>query len=117
MVARQSTYKVGSESVQGEGSYVIFHQMSFGTIMEAMEKRSGTTKPAEEKAFAEKLLKEAVVEWNWVDDKGAPLLIPSKGLKIEDLLTNEVMWLVDQVTGKAESKNSSSGSPSTSGPK
>lgn len=107
MSERKSTFKVGSEEIQGEGSYVLFHQMSFGMVLEAMKKQGDKTKPAEEKEFTERLLKDAVVEWNWVDDDGALLPLPSKGLEIESLLTNEIIWLVEQVTGKSQAKNSS----------
>jgi len=81
--------------------------MTFGTVLEAMSKRDEKTNPKEEKEFTVKLLNEAVIEWNWVDDSGAPLLLPSNGLEIESLLTNEVMWLVDQITGRSKAKNSS----------
>jgi hypothetical protein len=107
MASRKSTFKVGSEEIQGEDSYVVFHQMSFGMVLEAMKKGEGKTKPDEEKDFTERLLKDAVVEWNWVDDNGDLLPLPSKGLVIESLLTNEIMWLVEQITGKAQAKNSS----------
>ena len=107
MGARQSTFKVSSDEVQGKGSYVLFRHMTFGTILEAMDKIDQKTKAEEEKAFTVKLLKEAVIEWDWVDDAGAPLLLPSEGLEIESLLTNEVMWLVEQITGKSQTKNSS----------
>jgi hypothetical protein len=112
MAQRQSTFRVSSEEVQGEDSYVVFHHMSFGTVLEAMkkggdEKADGKTSADEEKKFTEKLLQDAVVEWNWVDDNGEPLPLPSKGLEIESLLTGELMWLVDQVTGRAQAKNSS----------
>lgn len=108
MASRMSTFKVSSEEIQGKDSYVVFKYMKFGTVMEAMKKADDPkSKPDEEKAFTVKLLSEAVVEWNWVDDGGKPLPLPSEGLEIESLLTNEVMWLVDQATGRAKTKNSS----------
>jgi len=80
--------------------------MTFGTVLEAMKKsEDGKSKPTEEKAFTEKLLRDAVVEWNWVDDAGALLSLPSEGLEIESLLTSEIMWLVEQITGKEKAKN------------
>lgn len=107
MGERKSTFKVSSEEIQGVGSYVIFRHMTFGTVLQAMSKSGDKTNSKEEKAFTEKLLKEAVIEWDWVDDNGAPLVLPSAGLEIESLLTNEIMWLVSQITGKEQSKNSS----------
>lgn len=105
MANRQSTRRVGSEAVQGEDSFVVFREMEFGTVLEAMKKGAGSTNPAEEKEFTERLFKEAVIDWNWVDDNGAPLPLPSKGLEIERLLTTEVIWLVEQITGKTQAKN------------
>ncbi len=113
MATRQSTVRVSSEEIQGEGSYVVLRYMKFGLVLEAMEKTEGKSNPKDEKEYTLKLLRDAVVEWNWVDDNGAPLPLPSEGLEIESLLTNEVVWLVEQVTGREKAKNSKSGSPST----
>lgn len=107
MSTRKSTFQVSSDVVQGEGSYVLFHQLSFGTVMEAVQKQGATANPASDKEFTQKLLRDAIIEWNWVDDSGAPLPTPAKGLAIENLLTSEIMWLVEQITGKAQAKNSS----------
>ena len=107
MSARQSTFKVSSDEVQGKDSYVVFRHMTFGTVLDAMEKQGGKAKPEEEKAFTLKLLKDGVVRWNWVDDNGAPMSLPSEGLEIESLLDHEIMWLVDQITGRSKAKNSS----------
>lgn len=110
MAKRQNTRKVPSDSIQGPNSYVVVRQVEFGMLLEAAEKAdSAKRNPREEKDYTQRLLNAAVIEWDWVDDDGVALPLPSQGLDVEKLLTQEVTFLVDHITGrdKERVKNSS----------
>ena len=107
MPKRQSTRSVPSDAVQGENSYVKLRQVSYRLIMEAQSKKDDKNVTQQEgDEYANRLLKEAVVEWNWVDDDGQPIPSPrDENFDLGDLLVNEVEFLLEEITGGIERKN------------
>lgn len=93
MSKRQATYKVSSESVQGEGSWVELSYMTYGEVQGAIER----------KLESDDILKEHVVEWNWVNEAGEHL-----DFSVAALFEPERRFLLDALfdpTGAAEAKN------------
>ncbi len=108
MPERRNTFRVESDEVQGEGSFVVLRRQSWrdaqanarmlaelngGVVPVAGERVRATVAflAANEQATNE-MLQKAVVAWNWVDDAGKPLPIPSEG--DPDLNSQEVQFLV-----------------------
>lgn len=78
MAKRKGTsWKVGTESVQGEGSWV---QLRGTTVGEQKAARAGELED-------DTLIQEHVLAWNWVDDAGNDLPLPKDEPGIVDTLT------------------------------
>lgn len=91
------TFRVESDAVQGEGSFVVFKRL---TWEEYKALPDGIT--AGDAAAL------AVVEWNWVDDAGKPLPLPSEQPEIiGQLMQEEIQFLaVSRNAGRlADEKN------------
>ena len=103
MPQRKSTFRVKCEEVQGEDSFVVLHHIPYQLIGEARRKLADQTAPsaAENDAYVRELIRNNVVEWNWVNDAGAPLALPAN---VDDLMINEVQFLVKHITG-SDQKN------------
>lgn len=96
MAQRQGTFRVESAAVQGEGAFVVLRRLKYGVISAAGRKVSAGNVTAEENdTFIRDLLKQGIVEWNWVDDEGKALPVPPDP---DDLLATEVNFLVEQIT-------------------
>lgn len=82
------TFRVESTAVQGEGSFVVFKNLTWGE-MRAMP--DGLT-VAEAAAMR-------VVEWNWTDEEGELLPLPSGAPEIiPELMSEEINFLVEAST-------------------
>lgn len=92
MPERKTTYKIKSDSVQGEDSWVELSYMTWGEVQAAM---SGDLK-------SDAILKEHVKDWNWVDAEGEPLVF-----SVDVLFEPERQFLLDYLfdSDKDESKN------------
>lgn len=92
MPTRKTTYRVKSDAVQGEDSWVELSYMTWGEVQAAM---SGDLK-------ADDILKAHVKGWNWVDDDDKPL-----AFDVNTLLGPERIFLQDYLfdPGKDDSKN------------
>lgn len=96
MPARQPD-RIATEALQGEGSYVVLRRPTHGEIkqtaalrrkvrddflkaLEAYSKngQKGERPELDEIALNLQELASYVVEWNWVDDKGVALPVPTK---------------------------------------
>jgi hypothetical protein len=75
MAQRVSTKKILSDAVQGEGSYVVLRALPYGMI--SQRAKIDQTDFDQVLAFNEQFLAAVVVDWNWVDDEGAPLPLPA----------------------------------------
>ena len=76
MAQRVSTKKILSDDVQGEGSFVVLRALEYGLIEERMKLDADDTAAILD--FNREFVKAIVVEWNWVDDAGALLPMPSE---------------------------------------
>lgn len=103
MPKRINTHKVFTPKLQGDGSYVTFRSIPYGRVKEIQRQfaevaeQSTETKIEETNALMESLFKELVTEWNWVDDKGTDMKLPSEGLDIGTLNAEEVEFLSNQI--------------------
>jgi len=90
MPQRQNQVTHKSDEVQGEGSYVVMRRLTFGERLKA-DQINGVDDFSTLAAF---VIPTAITAWNWVDDKGNPLLLPADGLEIRALTDEEVIYLV-----------------------
>lgn len=79
------TYRVDSESVQGEGSFVEFKNLTWGEAKEFFGRPSGDLDN----------IAARIADWNWTDEDGQPLPLPSEKPEImQELMAWEVSFLV-----------------------
>lgn len=92
MSERQATRRVPSESVQGEGSFVVFAKMKWG---EAKKIRAQAKDPeVDETEFMQDCLVKYIKDWDWVDDDGNRLPVPKDDPGVIDELTaQEIKFL------------------------
>lgn len=99
-MARQATRKVQSGTVQGSGSYVVVRKITWEQQKELDEKRlsmqqdaSQMTREQRETFYAdmEELLSTQIVEWNWADENGKALPLPSEDASVWDDMTDDEM--------------------------
>ena len=103
MPQRKSTKRINSESVQGEGSYVILKKLTVG-MWKAMRTRADQ-KDADNFAIDLDTIRDHVVEWNWVDDDGNPWSVPSEDEAVLEMLTiDEKSFLVGALFGSEEER-------------
>ncbi len=97
----KSKFRVASDEVQGEGSWVDFQRPTWGMIGEL---------PADDRS-GKRLLELAIVGWNWTDDDGAALPLPKDTPGLLDRLPQpEAIWLMQNSGGPKQEealKNSS----------
>jgi len=107
MPKRKSTNRIESEEVQGEGSYVIFRSL----LVEEVRKARGIKDDDDTFELGMDNITNHIVEWNWVDEDGEPLPLPSDDPGIMDKLTvDEVNFLANNLTvGGIDVKNSKRG--------
>ena len=82
MPKRMLTYRVDSSEVQGEGSWI---ELSFITRAEA--------KSAQGEDWADSMLKDHVIAWNWVDGEGVDMDVT----KLEDLFQHEREFIISKL--------------------
>ena len=93
--ARKRVKRYDTASVQGEGSYIVLRRPLYGRT-----KNFGKGLELEE---IETLLCELLIEWNWVDDDGRSLPLPSEDKSVLDQLTDEeFLFLAKALGGDAE---------------
>lgn len=97
---KNSLVRVESDAVQGPGSFVTFRKPDWKAMRKAMK---GTDLQGAEAeiglAMMDELVPEMVVAWNWTDDEGKPLPVPSKDAEVFGSLTaEEVMFLINHAT-------------------
>jgi len=97
---RQNVQTYETTEVQGVGSYVKVRAMTFGQSRQMRKIREGMTD--EDKVnWSEKIIKQHVIDWNWVDDDGNPLPLPSEDDALMDRLTiPEVAFLGQVIRGE-----------------
>ena len=88
MAQRVTTRKVLSDEVQGEGSWVMLRALPYGMV--TRRAKIDQADMDQVLAFNQEFLAEVVVDWNWVDDQGAPLSIPAN---VEQLVIPEFEFI------------------------
>ena len=105
MSKRQSTKRVDSTAVQGDGSWVDIKRITYGMGIDAQALQGVTETPVLDE-FNRKLITYLVAGWNWVDDDGNELAVPEDDPGVIDgLLDTEVLWLMQQLTAQTDRKN------------
>lgn len=84
MPKREITYRVDSSQVQGEGSWVEMSYITYGEFQKVLKDVSAY----------DNLLKEHVLDWNWVDSDGAPITAPPSEC-MDSLFAHEREFLLD----------------------
>lgn len=98
MPVRQNTKRVPSDEVQGEGSFVEIKRLTYGEIkMLRTASDDRLTQSAD-------VVRTVVVNWNWVDDAGQPLPLPSADPDVLDLLTDAEIGFIGKALGAETEK-------------
>ena len=127
MAQRQGIIRVDASDVQGDGAYVVVRKLGYAQRQMAtrmMADAFGGKLPqnlqgaditltseflAGNDAYTRDLLTANVIEWNWVDDAGKALPVPSADPSVIERLTDdEVNFLARAIQGgqtQAETKN------------
>ena len=106
MAIRQSTFTVACDAVQGEGSYITLRLMTRGEG-KAFRARAKDLSPDEIQALNDQVMADHLVDWNWVDDEGKRLPLPSEDPAVMDLLnTAEVEFLWESFNEYPNAKKS-----------
>lgn len=117
MAQRITNRKIDTAGLQGEGSFIVIKSLPYGTtrqlnrisaLMEQTEKLEEL--PADEKArviddgvaFTDKIIIESLVDWNWVDDRGEAMQLPTKPEDLDTLTFDEVKFIIESVKGSKE---------------
>lgn len=101
-MARQSTRKHDSTEVQGEGTWVELRKLTMGE-MKRIEQDVETEGNI---PFSERKIRECVTAWNWTDEDGNALPIPSEDEAVLDGLTSdEFNFLCKCIVGAGDRKN------------
>lgn len=102
MPKRQTVRRFDAKEVQGEDAFVVVSSVK---VKEIRVLRQMGTDSEDFDAFEEglKLIAKHVIDWNWVDDEGKKLPVPSKEHSVVDELTQEeVSFLTDKMMGEDE---------------
>lgn len=98
MPERKSKRRAESTEIQGEDSYVVFRALTSGEIKTLTERPEGEEEKAASERIGRQSLALRILEWNWVDEAGAPLALPRDDLGVLDgLLEHEMNWLLAEV--------------------
>jgi len=98
MAQRQTVIKVPTPEIQGEGSYVEIQQM---TVAEAQAYQERINSGIDDATLVTEVLIKYVVGWDWVDENGDPLPLPSEKGDVMHLLSHELLFLSNQVGGRS----------------
>lgn len=107
MPARQHVQRLPTPDIQGDDSWVEISRPTVGDIEELMaelpdDSLNGTDKTQNilsNLAATKRLISKHVLDWNWVDDNGAALDIPTEHPDIISQLTDaEMLFLVQALT-------------------
>ena len=115
MAQRQNIITFDSASVQGEGSWIKVRMITHGQRKEYVKRygdiigKNANDIPAERRAefqtANDDLLVQSVVGWDWVDDNGDPMLLPSDKPGVIDILTEaEASFIAQAMQGEGERK-------------
>jgi len=104
MSKRLNEYVVPSDAIQGEGSFVRVRAVLYGESKRLAVEVEALNQ-AEKVQLNERLIMEHIIAWNWVDDEGQPLPLPSEDSSVLDRLTGQEMaFLGEALSGDAARK-------------
>lgn len=90
MPEKSTTKQVFSEKVQGKGSWVQFRKITYGESKALTAENKEHEGDAEWQAQrTEQLLRDHILKWNWVDEDGQALPLPSEDPAVLDSLTGD----------------------------
>lgn len=102
---RTAIREIKTTTLQGAGSFVKLRSLTVGEIKKVRETREEID-DGEKFEVGLDMIIEHLLGWNWVDDDGNPLPLPSEDPAVIDLLTDEeCTFLAEKLIGKADSKN------------
>lgn len=91
-----SVVRVDASAVQGEGAYVEFRRLTWGeqkTLMRTAQEIESSDDKLRAVDESERIIVEHIVKWNWVDDNGQLLPLPTSTSDLEQLPGDEVEFL------------------------
>jgi len=90
----------------GEGSYVVLHPVKYKEARAALRMAEDGKSDVEKEEHVNSLLRNSIVEWDWVDDDGELLPVPADGFDIDELYNHEITFLISALLGtEQEQKN------------
>lgn len=101
MPKRNNLVRHPSEELQGDGSYVLLRNITWGEMKRrgwlTGERTEGKDRKIDE---AEKIFEFCVADWNWVDDEDNPLPLPKDDPAVLDKLTYaESTFIMEKLFG------------------
>lgn len=109
MPQRKNQLKIDAAAVQGDGAYVIMRPLTYGESKD-VRRRSPHMNEEQKLAYSEDLIATHVIAWNWVNDVGEPLPLPSQNQTVLHLLTvDEIGFLSNALNGGGADPNGFSG--------
>jgi len=98
---------IETPDLQGEDSWVEIRRAKGRDLKKIIPMgarlRADDTPDLEKYEFSEQRLRDLIVAWNWVGDDGKPLPLPRDQADItEELTEDELLFLIEQITGKSE---------------
>lgn len=107
MAKRQSTRRIFTDEVMGEGSYVIAKSIPYVVVRKALQMDNSGMSKLEQSDYVSQIVVDALVEWDWVDYDDKPLDIPTTVEELaETINTSELKFLISELIGsEAKSKN------------
>lgn len=96
-----ATRRIPTPEVQGPDSYIVLRTLRRGdaTLEDLLEGAGGSASLSDSMSFNDKVVTACLVEWNWVDDDGEPLPLPSDDPEVLNrLYAPEYQLLVQRVT-------------------
>lgn len=112
MAQRQGIIRIDAAAVQGDEAYVVVRKLGYaqrqhatrmmadafgGKIPQKLDASAITSEfLAGNDAYTRRLLGENVLEWNWVDDAGKALPVPSADVSVIERLTDEEVTFLAQ---------------------
>lgn len=98
MPQRNALRRIDASSVQGEGAYIVVRPLRVGEVRD-IRQHGETMSDDERRALDNTLLQQNVVEWNWVDDDGNLLPLPSvEPSVIAEMTQEEFIFAVQAIT-------------------
>ena len=98
-----SIIRVDTAAVQGEGSYARIRRMNVEEMRKCRQTANDKEQPFNAFEAGVQLLRDHVIDWDWVGDDGKPLPFPDSNPEVIEVLTDdEVAILGAAIQGSVE---------------